>query len=104
VEETMTMETGAPEGASPARGWEDLEVEIAFDLGEQVLSLREVRALQPGSILALPSNPEGKVRIRVNGKTVGSGALLKVDGQVGVRILSLPEDSPVPDPVPAGAP
>ena len=94
VEERMSMESGAPEAASPALGWDDLDVEIAFDLGERVLSLREVRALQPGSVLTVPSNPDGKVRIRVNGRTVGSGSLLLVDGQMGVRILSLPENGP----------
>ena len=100
----MTMEAGIQETpAAAARAWEDLEVEIAFDLGERTLSLAEARALRPGMVLPLPSNPEGKVRLRVNGRVVGAGSLVKVDGQVGVRILTLPGEPSVPERAAASA-
>lgn len=85
----MTMEAQTPSTPGLARGWEDLDLEIAFDVGEGLFPLGEVRAWKPGVVLPLPGNPDGKVRIRVNGKAAGFGALLMIDGRAGVRILSL---------------
>lgn len=73
----------------PVPGWQGLPVRLEFDLGERVLTLGEVKALQVGQVLELPNPPGETVRIRANGVLIGSGELVEIDGRLGVVIASL---------------
>lgn len=68
---------------------DEVEVRLSFDLGEKVLTLAELAALKPGQVLELDAPLERLVRIRVNGRLIGRGELVRVADQVGVRILEL---------------
>ncbi len=78
-------EQGVDEGA----GFGDLPVRLHFDLGERQLTLSELMVLGPGHVFDLGRELRRAVIIRANGKVIGEGELVDVDGQVGVAVLSL---------------
>ena len=68
---------------------EDVQVRVTFDLGERLVTVGELAALQPGQALALDAEPPRLVALRVNGRLVGRGELVRIDDRVGVRVLEL---------------
>jgi flagellar motor switch/type III secretory pathway protein FliN len=73
-------------GVRPDLG--QLPVRLHIILGEKEMTLAEANALVRGSILALDLNNDGAVQLAVNGKIVGEGRLVEIEGRLGVRILS----------------
>ncbi len=69
-----------------------LPVRLSFDLGERVITLAELQALDQGSALPLGRPLQDFVTIRANGAIVGEGQLVDMDGRLGVMVsrLSLP--------------
>ncbi|VVE48216.1 Surface presentation of antigens protein SpaO [Pandoraea iniqua] len=72
-----------------------LPITLSFDLGRRQMSVAEVCALGPGSVLDLGRPIARAVRIRSGGMTIGEGELVEIDGQIGVSIVRM---------VPAGTP
>jgi type III secretion protein Q len=68
---------------------DDLPVRLAFDVGRLEVSLGELRRLGVGSVLEIHSSADDLVRISANGRLVGQGALVDVNGAVGVRIVRM---------------
>lgn len=68
---------------------DQLPVRLNFDLGERVMTLGEIRALAPGYVIELGRDIRRSVAIRVNGKKIGEGELVDVDGYIGVSLLSI---------------
>ncbi len=68
---------------------DEINVRINFDLGERVISFAELRLLEPGYIFELGRDLRRAVTIRANGKAIGEGELVDVDGQTGVAVLRL---------------
>lgn len=64
-------------------------VRLSFDLGKLTFTLDQVRQMQPGQTIALGRPLLGSVHIRANGALIGSGDLIKVDGQIGVSVRHL---------------
>ena len=93
-EKPMTTEspTAAP-GTEPAArplptdSLDDIELVTTFELEERRLSLAELRALRPGTVmeLAQPLN-QAVIRILANGTPVGEGHLIAVGNRLGVRV------------------
>ena len=79
------------QGKSPPARMDDIPVRLVFEVGETTLPLGELQSLQPGYTFELPASVAEPVRIRANGKIVGSGELVQVGDRVGVRVLSLGE-------------
>ena len=65
-----------------------LPVQLIFVAGEMEIPLRELHAMAPGYVFDLRRPVERHVEIRANGRTVGTGELVDIDGRVGVRVLS----------------
>lgn len=67
------------------------EVKISVDvvLGSAKISLQKLLALQPGNLLTLDKLAGEPVDIEVNGKKVGSGEIVVVDENFGVKILEI---------------
>ncbi|MDL2290713.1 type III secretion system cytoplasmic ring protein SctQ [Desulfovibrio sp. OttesenSCG-928-F20] len=63
-----------------------LPLRLSFDLGGVALSLDDVAALAPGSVLPTGRDMAAPVRILVSGRTIGTGSLVDVAGQMGVRV------------------
>lgn len=85
-----TTAASAPEPAArplPTDSLDDIELVTTFELEERRLSLAELRALRPGTVmeLAQPLN-QAVIRILANGMPVGEGHLIAVGNRLGVRV------------------
>lgn len=66
-----------------------LPVRLNFDLGDRLMTLAELRSLSPGYVIELGRDVRRSVAIRVNGRTIGEGELVEIDGYMGVSLLSI---------------
>lgn len=69
--------------------FEDLPVQLVFEIGRCELPLSEVRKLGEGSIVPTAPSASNAVNILANGRLVGNGELVKIGAGLGVRILRL---------------
>jgi flagellar motor switch protein FliN/FliY len=63
-----------------------LEVPIIVRVGEKPMSVSEVTALVPGSIIELPKSADAELDLIVNNKPVGLGHAVKVGENFGIRV------------------
>jgi len=70
---------------------DDAHLELTVQLGTTRLSLRQLSELVPGAIVPLGRPLAGPFEVRAAGRLVGEGELVDVDGELGVRIVSLQE-------------
>ncbi len=68
---------------------DDIQMRVSFDLGQRSMTLGELRQLSPGYVFELGRPVRSAVNIRANGKLIGEGELVDVDGQMAVSILNL---------------
>ena len=64
----------------------ELPVRMTFDLGEYPLTLRELNAVQVGHVFDLALAPQQAVNLRVNGRLLGEGELVEIDGRIGIAV------------------
>jgi type III secretion system YscQ/HrcQ family protein len=69
---------------------DELPVELTFDIGSIPITLGELKCVREGFIFETQRAEHDPVRIRVNGKLIGSGELVRLRGRMGVRILEMP--------------
>jgi type III secretion system YscQ/HrcQ family protein len=74
---------------SAAARLETVPVRVTFDLGQRSLTLAELREIGPGHVFELGRELRRCVQVRANGRLIGEGELVDVDGRLGVSILSL---------------
>jgi type III secretion system YscQ/HrcQ family protein len=67
----------------------DIPLQIAVELARVPVTADEVVALKVGQVLELHRSPGEPVELSVNGKVVARGELVEVEGQLGVRVISL---------------
>lgn len=89
MEWTMRDESEPGNRAEPIIDPDELPVQVAFDVGRLDITLGELRRLAAGSVLEVNRSAEDLVRISANGRLIGHGALVDVEGTVGVRIVRL---------------
>lgn len=63
-----------------------LEVPVIVLLGQRDMSLTEIMALMPGSIIELPKESEEELELLVNNKAIGTGRAVKVGENFGLRL------------------
>ncbi len=68
---------------------EDITVALVVELGRVMVSAADVMGLRPGQVIELSRKPGDAVDLVVDGKRIGKGELVEIDGELGVRILSL---------------
>jgi type III secretion protein Q len=68
---------------------DDATVEVVACAGTVTLSIRRVLELAPGQVVALGRPTGGEVELLVGAQRVGRGELVDVDGELGVRVLSV---------------
>lgn len=86
----------APTELAALTALDQVPFRLAFDLGERLMTLGEIKALQVGQPLALDRPLSQAVSLRVNGMLVGQGELVEIDGRLGVVITGLSSSSPQP--------
>lgn len=97
----------AASGASPAASALDaIAFRLTFDLGERMMTLGEIKALQAGQLLALDHPLSHAVSLRINNMLVGQGELVEIDGRLGVMVTALAgsTEHPLVDPSSAQLP
>ncbi len=67
----------------------DIPMQITIELGRMHLSAEEIVGLHVGQVLDLKRPPNEPVQLSVKDRVVARGELVEVEGQIGVRILSL---------------
>lgn len=78
--------------ASPAAGPGDIPVHLSFVIDTRRATIAEVQALRPGAVLPIPvpaTGPGLAVQVLANGREIGAGTLIEVDGQQAVRLVTL---------------
>ncbi|MDX2093273.1 MAG: FliM/FliN family flagellar motor switch protein, partial [Kofleriaceae bacterium] len=75
----------------PAAIADDAHLELIVQLGTTRLSVRQLAELAPGQVIALGRPLAGPFEIHAGGRLVGVGELVDIDGEAGVRIVSLQE-------------
>jgi flagellar motor switch protein FliN/FliY len=87
---------GAPgSGAAavrPLSTLNDVAMEVTAELGRRRLKVRDIAALQPGSVLALDRAAGSPVDLRVNGALVLRGEVVVVEDDLGVRVAEVVVD------------
>ncbi len=68
---------------------DDVTVAMVVELGRVMVSAADVMGLRPGQVIELSRAPGEPVDLVVDGKRIGKGELVEIDGELGVRILSL---------------
>jgi Type III flagellar switch regulator (C-ring) FliN C-term len=68
---------------------DDAHLEVTVQLGTTRLSLRQLGELAIGQIVALGRPLAGPYEVRAAGRLVGQGELVDIDGELGVRIVSI---------------
>jgi len=67
----------------------DLEIPVQVRFGKTMMLLRDVLALEDGSVVEFHRPPEEPVDILVNGRVVARGAIIAIQGNYGVRIMEV---------------
>ncbi len=67
------------------------QLELTVQLGTTRMTLRQLGELAPGAIVPLGRPLSGPFEVRAAGRLIGRGELVDVDGELGVRIVSLEE-------------
>ncbi len=66
-----------------------LEVPLIVQISERSLTMEEVLALRPGAIIELPKPVGADLDILINNKSIGSGAVVKVGENFGIRVTGM---------------
>jgi len=77
------------EGSSPADRLMCIEVPVSVSLGRVQMRMKDVLALNSGSIVELEQELGDHVEVRVNNCVIARGEMVSVDGNYGVRVLEL---------------
>ena len=68
---------------------DELPVRLVFEVGRKDVSLDELRSLAVGSPVPLDRAASSAVQIFANGRRIGSGEMVMIGDQLGVRITQL---------------
>lgn len=71
----------------------DLSLPVAIELGRTNLPLREILALQRGSVIEFEKLASEPVDILINGKKMAEGEVVVIEKHFGIRITSLVDAS-----------
>lgn len=85
-------ERGPSTSSATSRIIEDLnnlELDIAVELGHTELFIEDILKLQEGSVVSLDRMAGEMVDITANGKLIARGELLVIDGKFGVRLSEI---------------
>lgn len=68
---------------------QSLPLTMSVELERLTLTLEDLASLTPGQVISLTRSPSEPVTLSVDGRTVGKGQLVKINSEMGVKILSV---------------
>ncbi len=72
----------------PANLMHALTIEVEATAPHRDMSLREIVALRPGTVLRLTSGPRNSIELRSGGRRLASAELAQSGGKFAVRIVN----------------
>lgn len=88
--ETLSATLGVPDtGTRAVELLNDVEMGVTAELGRTRMTVRELLALQPGSVVELDRAAGSPVDLLVNGTLVARGEVVVIDEEFGVRITEI---------------
>ncbi|HMK29059.1 MAG TPA: FliM/FliN family flagellar motor switch protein [Terriglobales bacterium] len=87
LERSAFVESGELSVSTSRPNLEALPLRLHVVVGEKEFTLAEIQALSPGAILEFETTKSDPVRLIVNGKVLGDGEMVEVDGKLGVKIV-----------------
>jgi flagellar motor switch protein FliM len=72
----------------------DRLLQLTVELARLTITPDEVASMEVGQVFALAPGAVGALELRVDGRLVGRGALVELDGQPGVRLVALERSPP----------
>jgi len=85
VQDTTSYQTVLDE----IRHYADIPLKISIVLGQRAMKVRELLQLRPDSLLELPKSAGENVDVLVNGRLVGYGEVLEMEGSAGIRLTDI---------------
>ncbi|MBW2261452.1 MAG: FliM/FliN family flagellar motor switch protein [Deltaproteobacteria bacterium] len=67
----------------------DLPAELVVEAGRASLSVREILALAPGTVIPLERSVSAEVTLTAGGRILAHGVLVDVEGEFGVQVLKV---------------
>lgn len=67
---------------------DELPLRLHLIIDEKELTWAEVSQLAPGVVLDLGRDPRAPVKLAINGRHVGAGELVEIEGRLGVKLLN----------------
>ncbi|WP_461833081.1 FliM/FliN family flagellar motor switch protein [Desulfothermus sp.] len=64
----------------------EIPITLTFSVGKIEISFGELKNIQPGYVFNLDKSMGSYIEILANGKMLGTGELVEIDGRVGVRL------------------
>ena len=87
-ERSLPVETGSETAANQATAdIGSLPLRLHVVVGEKEFTLAEVQSLSPGTIVELDVPKSDPVRLMINGRILGEGELVDVEGKLAVKVL-----------------
>lgn len=96
--ESEEIDVGQPPEASASQGEvlkeimdlaPDIPVQVVAVMGRKSVTVKDLLALRMGQVVELDKAPGETVDLVANGKVIGKGELVEVDGKLGIRVLKL---------------
>jgi flagellar motor switch protein FliN len=67
----------------------DVPIKITIQLADCMMKVRDILQLQSSSIVDLPKSAGENVDILMNGRLIGFGEVLELEGATGIRLTDL---------------
>ena len=66
-----------------------MEVPLIVRLGERSMTVAELMALAPGSIIEIPKPADDELDLLINNQRIGVGTAVKVGENFGIRVTAI---------------
>jgi flagellar motor switch/type III secretory pathway protein FliN/pSer/pThr/pTyr-binding forkhead associated (FHA) protein len=86
-ERAISLEAKDVAGEVSRPALEALPLRLHVIVGEKEMTFAEIESLSPGAIVDLGSSKFSPVKLMVNGKVLGEGELVDVEGNLAVKVL-----------------
>jgi flagellar motor switch protein FliN/FliY len=88
----QTPQAPSTPAAAPRTGLDllhDVEMEVTAELGRTRMSVRELLALTPGTVVELDRAAGGPADLLVNGRLIARGEVVVIDENFGIRVTEI---------------
>ena len=83
------------DGSRPLAILKDVEMGVTAELGRRRMTVRDLLALTPGSVIELDRAAGSPVDVLVNGTLIARGEVVVIDEEFGIRIAEIVAAEPM---------